>query len=310
MGISICEFRITMETLEAERLNDCVGSRYNLLVPQFEINGTHFFHSGSYYIVHQGNYISDDIMNRAMAELGETFPGGDNFWWGEVHSVVGLLTLGTMLRGDYSKELVKNLTNKVYKTILNFDLIRSNMKSTFALASPSGKIQELHDLLKKYDDIVNPYGSGKYTFKEPIECLDKVNISIDACDNKLPNAWANLGLKASSSNAHYNVSEGGWCYRSVVFLPKKGDIFIRHYFNNGNEQRPEDEVVSLTYHTQWRNIPRYLYLQISLKTGLSWKEDESKTINVTDEQIDFMIKNLKISIENLKKDIVDVLICN
>ena len=27
----------------------------------------------------------------AMAEFGETYPGGDNFWFGEIHSVKGLL---------------------------------------------------------------------------------------------------------------------------------------------------------------------------------------------------------------------------
>ena len=58
MGISMYEFKTAMECLGAERVEDCKGSRYDVLVPCFFINGTKFFHSGTYYIVNREREIS------------------------------------------------------------------------------------------------------------------------------------------------------------------------------------------------------------------------------------------------------------
>lgn len=110
MGISIREFQVAMETCEATRLTDRKGSRYNISVPCFEVRGVEFLHSGSYYIVLRGNKVPEEIMNQAMAELGEKHPGGTNFWWGEIHSIRGILTLAAMLECRYSKKLIDELT--------------------------------------------------------------------------------------------------------------------------------------------------------------------------------------------------------
>lgn len=88
MGITIREFQVAMETYGAERLSNCSGSRYSVSVPCFNVAGTKFFHSGSYYIVHREKDVPEEIMNRAMAEFGEKHPGGDHFWWGETHSII------------------------------------------------------------------------------------------------------------------------------------------------------------------------------------------------------------------------------
>ena len=123
MGISIKEFQMAMEAYGAKRLADQSGSRYDYLVPCFEVRGVHFLHSGSYYIVQREQKVPDDIFNEAMAMFGEKHPGGDNFWWGETHSVKGILTLVALLEGRYSKELIDELTNETYKKLLECPLI-------------------------------------------------------------------------------------------------------------------------------------------------------------------------------------------
>lgn len=117
MGITIREFQAAMETYGAERLPNCKGSRYSVSVPCFNVAGTIFLHSGSYYIVQRGEIASEEVMNSAMAQLGEKHPGKDHFWWGEIHSIRGILTLAAMLDRKYSKELVDELTNETYKKL-------------------------------------------------------------------------------------------------------------------------------------------------------------------------------------------------
>lgn len=97
MGISIREFEVAMETYGATRMKDRYGSRFRILVPCFYVRGVEFYHSGSYYIVTGNQKVPDEIMNQAMAEFKETHPGKDNFWWGEIHTVRGILTLVAML---------------------------------------------------------------------------------------------------------------------------------------------------------------------------------------------------------------------
>jgi len=104
-------------------------------------------------------------MNQAMAEFGEKNPGGDNFWWGEIHSVKGILTLAAMLEGRYSKELINQLANETYQILFNCSSIQSNERNR--LHSP--KMEELQKLLIEYDNIVNPFGNCNFKMKKPIE---------------------------------------------------------------------------------------------------------------------------------------------
>lgn len=314
MGISIREFQVTMETFGAERLLDREGSRYNILVPCFQIKGIEFFHSGSYYIVHRGNKVPGDIMNRAMAELGETHPGGDNFWWGEVHSIKGMLTLATMLRGDYSKELVDELTNQAYKELLECSLIKSNVKFPFECSKRSPKMQELRKLLEEYSNVVNPFGNCNFKLKEPIEYLDKVKVGLAAGHEESADAYSVLTLTSPSSEAYFRYDSKGWTYRSSVLVQnnhKNGFIHFYHYYENGRNNRNVDEVVYLYYDVQrtgkapYDDNPEDIDLRISLKTGLTWRTyKEAEARPATCKQIDVMITHLKRSIKCLKKNII------
>ena len=306
MGISIREFKVAMETLGAERLADRHGSRYNYLVPCFIINGTQFFHSGSYYIVNSGKPVSGNIMSHAMAELGENHPGGDNFWWGEVHSIRGMLTIATMLRGDYSKDFVDELTNKAYQKVLDCSLIKRNAQFPFEFSNHSSKMQELRKLLEEYSDAINPFGNCDFKIKAPIEYLDKVKVQFSVANEESSKVYSHLKLEGPSGEASFIIDDSEWFYRSDVSVTQNGEesrIYLNHYYDKGNSTKNADEVLYL-YNVVSTNNCEHIDFRISLKSGFAWETyEESKAKLVTDEQLDIAISYLKMSIEILKKEI-------
>ena len=311
MGISIREFEVAMETFGAKRLPDRYGSRYKILVPCFQLDGIQFFHSGSYYIVHSGYEIPCDIMNQAMAECGEEHPGGDNFWWGEVHSIRGMLILATMLRGDYSKALVDELTNEAYKKLLECSLIKNNVKFPFEFSTHSPKMQEIRELLEEYSNVINPFGNGDFKRKEPIGYLDKIKVRLSASKEECTDAYARLTLNNLSFETLFNINSKGWTYRSYVPVVKNntnGNIYFYHYYENELNNTNVAEVVHLEY-SQLEKDNETLTIKtdfnISLKTGLAWETyNEEEAAPATDEQIDVIISHLKISIEYLKENVL------
>lgn len=315
MGISIREFQVTMETFKARRLEDCLGSRYRKLVPCFQINEIQFYHSGSYYVVCGQNKISDNIMNSAMAEVGEKYPGGSNFWYGEVHSIKGMLVLATMLRGDYSRKLVDELTNEVYKKLLECSLLKTNLKFPFEFSTQSPKMEELRKLLEDYSNAINPFSNEELKIKEPIEYLDKVKMKLSVGKEGSSDAYLNLFWEGSSFEATFSIHSEGWTYSSSVPSKKngkKGMLSIYHYYENGTNNTDVDNIVHLCYEAERQKeddilttYPEDIDLNISLKTGLAWKTyEESKAVPVTNKQIDIMISHLKKSIRILKKKLI------
>lgn len=312
MGITIAEFRIAMETYGAKRLPDREGSRYNILVPCFAIGDVEFLHSGSYYIVQRGNKAPEEIMDKAMAEFGEKHPGGDNFWWGETHSIKGILTLSAMLEGKYSKELIDELVNKTYKKLLECSLIQTNVEFPFQ-STHSPKMEELYKKLVEYSNIVNPFGNDTFDLKDPVEYLDSLKFSLASKEGENP--YARLTLEGRSSQAKYDNDADGWCYDSMILIQKNrknGYISFGHYYTNGNDHRPVDEVVRLYYKTirgGYDHHPDDIDLRISLKTGLAWQTyEEEQAAPATDEQIDIMITHLNTSIKKIKQRIIRYMI--
>lgn len=308
MSITIREFQVAMETYGAERLSNCSGSRCRISVPCFNVAGTNFLHSGSYYIVQREKKVPEEIMNRAMAEFREKHPGGDNFWWGETHSIKGILTLAAMLDGKYSKELVDELTNETYKKLLDCSSIQSNVEFPFH-STHSPKMEKLYKLLAEYSNIVNPFGNNEFKLKEPIQYLDTVEIALALQEGR--NHYTRLNLSTNSSQAKFGDDEKGWFYDTFVPIQRKrnnGYISIGHYYLNGSDGRPIDEVVRLDYKAirdSYDDHPDDIDLRISLKTGLAWKTyKEEQAELATDEQIEVMITHLKISIKKIKNKIV------
>lgn len=308
MGITIQEFQVALETYGAERLGNCSGSRYFISVPCFNVAGTKFFHSGSYYIVNRGKDVPEEVMNHAMAELGEKHPGGDNFWWGEVHSIKGMLTLAAMLEGNYSRERVDELTNETYKKLLDCSSIKSNVEFPFHNAH-SLKMEELYKLLTEYSNIVNPFGNSALKFKEPIQYVNEVAVTLAKAEGE--GHYTSLKLSSKTAESEFSEDVNGWFYDTTVPIQRNrnnGYIIMGHYYTNGNDNRPIDEVVRLDYNAiagSYDDHPDDIDLRISLKTGLAWqtyKEEQAEL--ATDEQIRIMITHLKICIKKIKNKIV------
>ncbi len=299
-GITIVEFRVAMETYGARRLADCDGTRYSITVPNFNVSGVDFIHSGSYYIVQRGHIAPDELMDQAMAELGEKYPGGRHFWYGEIHSVRGLLTLASMLEGKYSKDLVDELVNKTYQTLLNSSFIKETLEFQFH-DTHSAKMKTLFHLLTEYSNIVNPFASNTLNLAEPAQYLDSVDVSISDRPR----------LCLSSDSAHINtdfsIDSTGWYYHT--FLPlqknrKEATISMGLYYENGSNGQPVDEVVYLSFNANLHKYPdpNDIDLRISLKTGLAWKNCHEKQATLaTDEQIETMIHYLRITIKKMKR---------
>lgn len=304
MGITIREFQVAMEIYGAERLADCLGSQYSVFVPCFNVAGTKFIHSGSYYIVQREKRVPKEIMSRSMAEFGEKYLGGKNFWDDKIYSIRGILTLATMLDGKYSKELVDEMTNKTYKKLLDYSSIQRNVDFS-SHSTHSLRIEKLYKLLAEYRNIANPFRNKEFSFKEPIQYLDDVEVTFALKEGK--QRYTKLTLSTNSSQAKFKDDEKGWYYDTLVITQTKGtvgSINMRYYYSNGSDGSPVDEVVRLYYKAEDFNCAD-IDLSISLKTGLAWetyKEEQAKL--ATDEQIEVMITHLKISIKEINDKIV------
>lgn len=303
MSISIAEFRTALETYGAERLPDATGSRYNVPVPCFNVNGVIFKHSGSYYIVKRGEEVPDEVMDQAMAEFGEKHPGGRNFWWGEIHSVKGILTLASMLDGKYSKELVNELSNKTYKKLLECSLIQENVDLPERVHTPD--MEKLFKAVDKFDKTVNPF-MADFDMKDPEEYTDRVEVAVDtAVDDTL---FASISIYGRSCQTDHDIDSDGWYFTATANVQKNrknGFITIGHFYNNGNDHRPVDECVWVHYKTKrhtYRSDPSDIHLTISLSTGLAWTDsDENHATPVTDEQLRIMIIHINEVIKKLHK---------
>ena len=303
MGISIAEFRTALEEYGAKRLPDDIGTRFSVPVPCFNVNGVIFKHSGSYYIVKRGEEVPDEVMDRAMAEFGEKHPGGRNYWWGEIHSVEGILTLASMLDGKYSKELVNELTNRTYKKLLECSLIQENVDLPERVHKPN--MEKLFRKVSEFDNAVNPF-MADYDMKDPEEYFNRVRVAVDvAKDDTL---FAALSIYGKSFQTIHDIDSDGWYFTATADVQKNrknGYITIGHLYNNGNDHRPVDECVWVNYKTKrhtYHSDPTDIRLTISLSTGLAWTDSDGRhTAPVSDEQLRVMIIHINEVIKKLHK---------
>ncbi len=314
MGITSWEFEVAMETYGAERLPDCLGSKNCIFVPCFEVTGSKFFHSGTDYIVQSGKEVPREVMACTIIEAEEKHPKGYDFWFGEIYSIKGILTLVAMLENKYSKKLIEELINKTYKKLLDCPVIQKNVEFPFnKLNLP--EMEKFYLLLEEHSNIVNPFGSCnfKFKFKEPIQYLDIVNVSVVQC-NKIH--YTSLVLSKKSYRAKFVDNNDKWYYDTMVPIKRNGNksyVGINHYFLKGNNEHIIDEVICLDYEVKNDSYhyghPDDIRLRISLKTGLAWEEHEKeKAKPVTEEQINIMISYLKISIKKIKNKIVSQMV--
>lgn len=317
-GITINEFTVAMETYGAHRLENRSGSRYPVSVPCFEVCGVAFMHSGSYYIVQRDRKVPDDIMNLAMAKFGATHPGDNkNYWWGEIHSIKGMIVLASLMEGKYTPELVNELTNKAYlKLLKEAENDIKNVEEIHFKLFNTPKMKELYQVLSVYSKVVNPFCDSQLHFKDPIEYLNEVTLDVSGKITSKNTAY--VYLSSNTSNADYHKDIEGWSYHSGVVLQRDRRnkyLCIGHYYNNGLDNRPVDEVVFVDYSDRaesgYYDHPDDLDLRISLKTDLAWKTyHEDQAHPATDKELDVVISYLKDSIKRIKHRIVNKMIQN
>lgn len=309
MGISIREYQVAMETFGAKRLTDVEGTRYSYLVPRFVVSGAEFIHSGSYYIV---NSVPDSIMSRAMAELNEEHPGGKNFWWGEIHSVMGLLTVACMLENKYTKDLVEELTNKTFMTLLDAEFIKEKSKSsckTFEYPpmneNKAKLMTELLELLDEFDRIVNPFADSAIKIKEPRTYFDKVRIAVSQRQYS-----GVLNLETDAIELRYAVGGIGvdWSYSMAANneAPKAGYTIINHYYDTYNKRNREMLYVRYTETDKHEDLPSNIDLRIDLESGYTWNNYEEKMAKPLNQKtLKTIIRHIKRMINKAKNEIVD-----
>lgn len=311
MSITFKEFETAMETYGAQRLEDQDGYEWNGKVPAYQIAGVTYTHSGSNYIRYQSDSPIDIILALAKVESGEKEPGEEDFWKREIHSVRGLLTLVTMVDEKYSKNFVDDLNNTIYKKLWDNPEFKKNNSVVFRNLK-TNNAYELYNLLSDFSRIINPFADICVETKEPIDYIDNTKLDIEINDR-----FVQFWLTNTPCQVTFKTGNDGWMYDATATIDRKYHkalLCIGHYYNNGSDGRPVDEVVRLDYierNTEDSEISEEdIDLRISLKNGLAWSEEQSveKAKPVTEEQVEEMITHLKILMKKVQKRIYNPMI--
>lgn len=198
------------------------------------------------------------------------------------------------------------MINETYQKLLEELDIHSNPEIPF-YNTDSPKMEELCKLLAEYSKIVNPFGSGK-KLKDPIDYLNLIERMLSSENN------TRLCLSTKSACTLFIKDKSGWMYHSKCYDKRKHNksaIIIEHIYNDGTDEKsPLDEVVLLSNYEEIED-GQDSTLEISLKTGLAWENYEEENAKpATDAQIKTIIDCLKISIEEIQRNIVNYMICD
>lgn len=287
MAISIREFDVSMSICGAKRLDERIASNKKK-VPQFSVKGFSFYHSGSYYIVIKGDEISvstTEIMEQAREEVQEEFPGGENFWYEEIHTLKGLIILVIILQERYTQETVKQLLNDVYKQLLDNREIKQIPKFSIL----NHRVCRLQKAVEEFRIMVNPYVGD---VKEPIKYLDDIGVSVSTDDATV------LRLSAKQCSTKYSRKGKAFSYSSETNLQKDGyceEVSISYYVSNGQEY-----LQLLRYIKEKSNKS----LTMNLTNGTVWNgNDCENAIPVTNEILDVMLSYLESASKELQNEI-------
>ncbi len=306
MSITFKEFEVAMETYGAQRLEDQDGYEWNVKVPAYQIAGVTYVHSGSNYVRYQSDSPIEIMLALAKVESGEKEPGEEDFWEREIHSVRGLLTFVTMVDEKYSKNFVDDLMNTIYKKLLDNPEFKKNNSVVFRNLK-TNNAYELYNLLSDFSRIINPYADIFVETKEPIDYIDNTKLGI-AVEDRFVQFW----LTNTPCQVTFKNGNDGWMYDATATIDRKyykGVLCIGHYYNNGTDGRPVDEVVRLDYiernNEESEMSEEDIDLRISLKTGLAWSEKQSikEAKPVTEDQVEEIIAHLKVLIKKVQKRI-------
>ena len=211
-----------------------------------------------------------------------------------------------MVDEKYSKNFVDDLMNTIYKKLLDNPEFKKNNSVVFRNLK-TNNAYELYNLLSDFSRIINPYADIFVETKEPIDYIDNTKLGI-AVEDRFVQFW----LTNTPCQVTFKNGNDGWMYDATATIDRKyykGVLCIGHYYNNGTDGRPVDEVVRLDYiernNEESEMSEEDIDLRISLKTGLAWSEKQSikEAKPVTEDQVEEIIAHLKVLIKKVQKRI-------
>ena len=138
------------------------------------------------------------------------------------------------------------------------------------------KMERLCDLLHEYCNLINPFGITKAKLSSSV-IVDNVRMEFVRDGDEL-------------------------CYKTVIIIDNHY-LKMGFYHDNGTLGIPEvDDVVYVIYQkdeSYWSQGDDDL--RNSLKTGCSWTDEIPTAMPATDEQIEFMLHYLEISLKEMKE---------
>ena len=303
--ISIVEFQTAMKYFGAEVQSNeekkgCV------------IGGVTFFHE-AFYVRYTGGEIPKEVISRVISVVN---PIEYDFEHKVIYSVKALLTLVSLLERNYSKDHVDELINAIYKELTNCSSLTQNHSSS---TEPSTKMRKLFQVIAQFDKVINPFVEGAFDLKEPIDYMDTLWISIASFEYKgdsQPQVFMDISNDQSHTSVFFHVSSLG-CQYSAKIPYKDGILNVGHHCQYYNEFQSYDETVYFYYETE--DYKDDDCLGFSLTTGQTFKpepeEGSPRYISnyvqptfATDYQIIAMIEYLSMTIEQVKKRIIDYMI--
>ena len=187
----------------------------------------------------------------------------------------------------------------------------SDLKLPQYMHSSIQRADMLHNLIKNFDNAINPFTEDFSKIKDPYCCLNDVSFEFISNSNtyELPNTG--FAISNSEATTEFIFSPNSLLYYAEYLNDESkssytGYTSVRHYYTSYSSLNGLDEIISI-------NICNFnsgeKSLNISLNSGLAWATSKSYDINpVTDTQINYMIDNLAISIARIKKAITNKVI--
>lgn len=313
MSISMQEFQFVMEAFGAKRLKDWVNPETGVVAPRFEVEGTRFYHSGSYYVAWAGRGVSWDEIGKVYEVLkkheeSQSFDYAKN----QVYSFKGLLVLVSILEKKYTKELVDNLISEMYKKLFENPLLKKKPTNTSLKEQPLPKIRKL---LSEFDELANPF-NGHLKLKDPISYMDRIKITTSM---GYSNDKAEISLSSERFRTNFMTEPDHVLYSIKIWNdPEKGKesgiTDILHHYNKDPNGKIKREIVCLRYTTgkgEYCRLPGSLCFEIDMMTGETYNVGEKeKALFVTDEQAKIICAHLRKVVKRTQKEIAKYMILN
>ena len=307
MSISICTFEIAMKKIGVRRVSHLLNKHGKCSI---SVGNVGFIYSGFGEVIFEGSKISTEIRRELVKELKGEYVGAFDFENNRIYTLRGLLTLMTKISGIYSKEFVDQIINDTYKELLQNELIQSKTVSIIN-GMHSEKMLRLYELLKSFDNVVNPFADSATAIKESIEYLSFFSMDIIR-DPTEKYVKLKLQSKDGKNSMCFEVKNGKYSYnfRNEIMDKTSGNgriiTFTHSYEINSSKEIHNEKVIFYDYMTSMKSQlggKCVDSLNLCMQTGMAWKSnDNQKAKIVTEKQLEHAILHVSNCI-NIARDV-------